>query len=640
MGTVKIVITAEDQSSTVFRDAERQLGSLANQAERSAKGYEVLGDAAGRVQSTLRSSVGIVSQVQLANIALETSTLSLASAQMNYTRAVRDYGEGSEEATRADLERERALRAVEAAQLRAKITAALVGAEVASLVIQAPKAIAGLRGIAAGFGAVATQGGIAAIATTGGIAAAGILAGVAAFELSMRGVADASHLAARGIQSTASATDSLGASLETASERAATLKTEIEDSFAELATADKRRAILEAQSEVSQRERESFEKRRALRTQEFALLQKEREQVLRSVQAAATVEKATRAAAFLDQFALEKGIQAAILTRDSRFLEDQKALVVSKRSELLRELSSVGADADVAGLERALTGTDRVINTLEGALGQVASANEQAAARAASAWDEAASSIVSKLGTSFGVQLSAFTDGFQAKVLAAARSVAELGGSEADLFGVVDEATRKLLLQGEVTARKDETTEQFRQRLLATGLSEAEFGQRVDETGRKLRGQADATRELRNETQATASAFQQLGGVTGLNDVTRQGLLRVASGAGFVDVFADELPNLLKNSGFARSVAVPGIAAANGFDGTVTKPTLFLAGEAGAEHVQVTPNGRGGTGSGPLIGSLTINVSGSTGGNVADQVAQGVRRGLDVPLARIAARRG
>ena len=36
-----------------------------------------------------------------------------------------------------------------------------------------------------------------------------------------------------------------------------------------------------------------------------------------------------------------------------------------------------------------------------------------------------------------------------------------------------------------------------------------------------------------------------------------------------------------------------GVAAANGFNGMVNKPTMFLAGEAGSEHVQVTPHGQG-----------------------------------------------
>jgi hypothetical protein len=49
---------------------------------------------------------------------------------------------------------------------------------------------------------------------------------------------------------------------------------------------------------------------------------------------------------------------------------------------------------------------------------------------------------------------------------------------------------------------------------------------------------------------------------------------------------------------------VTGYVAARGFHGMVNKPTMFLAGEAGAEHVNITPNGQGGGG-----GSITINIA-------------------------------
>ena len=45
-----------------------------------------------------------------------------------------------------------------------------------------------------------------------------------------------------------------------------------------------------------------------------------------------------------------------------------------------------------------------------------------------------------------------------------------------------------------------------------------------------------------------------------------------------------------------------GVAAANGFDGMVNSPTLFLAGESGSEHVKVTPSGSGGG------GGITVNI--------------------------------
>jgi len=52
-----------------------------------------------------------------------------------------------------------------------------------------------------------------------------------------------------------------------------------------------------------------------------------------------------------------------------------------------------------------------------------------------------------------------------------------------------------------------------------------------------------------------------------------------------------------------------GVAAANGFDGMVNSPTLFLAGESGSEHVRVTPNGSGGGSGGITVNIGTMNGS-------------------------------
>lgn len=46
---------------------------------------------------------------------------------------------------------------------------------------------------------------------------------------------------------------------------------------------------------------------------------------------------------------------------------------------------------------------------------------------------------------------------------------------------------------------------------------------------------------------------------------------------------------------------IPLIKAASGFNGTVDRTTLFMAGEAGSEHVSITPSGRGGGSGGSTI---------------------------------------
>lgn len=50
---------------------------------------------------------------------------------------------------------------------------------------------------------------------------------------------------------------------------------------------------------------------------------------------------------------------------------------------------------------------------------------------------------------------------------------------------------------------------------------------------------------------------------------------------------------------------IPAIAAAKGFNGIVNSPTMFLAGEAGMEHVAITPSG------GSRGGQMIVNVYGS-----------------------------
>jgi hypothetical protein len=48
-----------------------------------------------------------------------------------------------------------------------------------------------------------------------------------------------------------------------------------------------------------------------------------------------------------------------------------------------------------------------------------------------------------------------------------------------------------------------------------------------------------------------------------------------------------------------------GVTAANGFDGMVNSPTMFLAGEAGSEHVSITPSGGS--------GGITVNIQNMNG---------------------------
>lgn len=55
-----------------------------------------------------------------------------------------------------------------------------------------------------------------------------------------------------------------------------------------------------------------------------------------------------------------------------------------------------------------------------------------------------------------------------------------------------------------------------------------------------------------------------------------------------------------------KSIPLPTVKAATGFDGMVNRPTMFLAGEAGPEQVTISPNGQSSGGN-----TIIINVAGS-----------------------------
>ena len=61
-----------------------------------------------------------------------------------------------------------------------------------------------------------------------------------------------------------------------------------------------------------------------------------------------------------------------------------------------------------------------------------------------------------------------------------------------------------------------------------------------------------------------------------------------------------------------------------GFEGLVRRPTLFLAGEAGAEYVSIRPEGRGAVG--PI--NITVNVAGSADERVIGQAVREIERAL------------
>jgi len=85
---------------------------------------------------------------------------------------------------------------------------------------------------------------------------------------------------------------------------------------------------------------------------------------------------------------------------------------------------------------------------------------------------------------------------------------------------------------------------------------------------------------------------------------------------GMMGLLSDTMNKLMKS---LDSLNIKPLGAANGFDGMVTQPTLFLAGERGSEHVQVTPHGK-------TQGGIMVNVYASDARTAGDSVVAALRR--------------
>lgn len=75
-------------------------------------------------------------------------------------------------------------------------------------------------------------------------------------------------------------------------------------------------------------------------------------------------------------------------------------------------------------------------------------------------------------------------------------------------------------------------------------------------------------------------------------------------------------------------VSIPLVAAASGFEGLVDRPTMFLAGEAGAENVSISPTSRRSAGSTGVIINITVNGSIQSENDFFRKVDDSLRRSL------------
>ena len=152
---------------------------------------------------------------------------------------------------------------------------------------------------------------------------------------------------------------------------------------------------------------------------------------------------------------------------------------------------------------------------------------------------------------------------------------------------------------------------------------------------------------------ATASAFKEFAGGAKIAARIQQTAATIDAYRTINKIMAD--PKLVFPTNVLTATAVGATAFANvmsisksigdfktaatGMDEIVTRPTMILAGEAGAESVNITPLSAGAESVGGGSSSITVNVSGNVlsqdfvEGELAENIKEAIRRGTDFGIS-------
>lgn len=585
-------------------------------------GVDDISRSISRMASNARRSVAdaanIFTRLDLAQIAVQQSTDRVAQAQEAYNNAVGKFGAGSAEAIKASYEFEKAQDALAQAHQRSQLSMALVGAQSVQLAGRVPAAVSALVALRTSATGAAFAMGVFNTTITLGAAAIGIAAGIAALSSVMTGFGADAAATGNQVRDLRQQSESLRHEWEEASKldlnpfdgskNARQLREELVRTNQALRT-----AMQDAVAHASQ-----FIKAEDLKAE----LAAKNEAVVRSeaLKTAKTIEdlrarltgkEYTEPGKLLD---LEKEFSdaseyAARLTGIIQTIEDEKVRAadaaqraIEDQTKALQDTMSQGLSAWGVNLQNLSVTTLSTLSALDGPLGQLAGRMQS---------------------------LKGEEEAFAASALRSSKALRD---------------------QAEITADKDETTEHFIKRLETLGYTEAEIAFRVDETGRALRRQADATRDAADAAAGLSSGGfggggmnlmgsdplamfleankmhlmkKQFGHVTGsmegnwdsgviakflrnedIGDMAPAAWARSfvkGKGGKNTSGFINSLLQLIMMmpsqqwDGFLSQIGgnflkLPGITGfAHGFEGIITSPGLFKAGEHGPESIEVRP---------------------------------------------------
>ena len=198
MGEVKITIIADDKSAPALEQFARNVEAAGNRAQSASRGMQDWSRAALTISNGFERSMMVMTRLDLVQISLDQSQRRLRDSQQAYNQAVLEFGPASRQALAAKEALRDAQDSAEKANLRAKLSYALVGGELANMAAHIPKAIQSLQALRMAQMAAATSSAALNVAMTSGAAAVGIAAGLYTVAAAVRSVGDSYTYAAAG----------------------------------------------------------------------------------------------------------------------------------------------------------------------------------------------------------------------------------------------------------------------------------------------------------------------------------------------------------------------------------------------------------------------------------------------------------
>lgn len=582
---LRVVLRANNQELLrAIREGEGALDSFGRRGQASARDLGSAFDASG---AAIGRAMGLMARMDLVQLTLQGSTERLTNAEERYQDALREHGPMSEQAANASRQLDAALRDVEKTQVKAQLSAALVGLEVANLIAQLPRGARAAREYASGIAAAVGQMSAFRIIATGGLALVAVAGGLLAARELMRGFSGDTKAATEQVRSLMDA---------------------------EVAAQQAKAAFQQGQRGVT----DPFIRAAAGVDDPFGPLKEHyRGLVLTANDALAELPLLS------EVLTSEKERLQGIHQANSNVISGIAAsyeFLASKHQEMVERVNSLQpriADPLIAESERLVAAVEKQLDTVgqwKAGLDELAGAGDLAPGLAAA---------LDKL----------------------AHELFLAGKGEAEFHAAARKNIPVLFDQMSVTKKKGETTEDLVKRLGLTTEEEKKLREagRLTEEGiisqeEAMRRQAAAAKELQEEQrrlleQQRQQLLGEIGTARTSANVTVEGGTG-GPGPGVVDLELQRIGLLmsrdaaraqsaeaqayfaslrsLATGGYVSDFALRGqreaanrvLYAADGFHGWVTGPTPIVAGERGRERVDIWPDGQGPPSAGA---SLTVN---------------------------------